>query len=387
MTDLIYMDHASTTPLSRPVLEAMWPYLTQGFGNPSSHHAVGRVAAEALEGARARVAATLGCRAAEVIFTSGGTEGANLAVKGLALARPRGRHVVTTAVEHKAVLEACASLARHHGFRVTVLPVDRAGVVDLDALDGALTPETTLVSVMAANNEVGTVQPLEEVSERCRAVGVPLHTDAVQAPGHLPLAVDLLGVDLLSVSAHKFSGPKGVGALYVRRGLPVAPLLDGGGQERGRRSGTENVAGIVGLSAALALAEQARPDVAPRVAALRDRLIDGVLATTPGAVLTGHRTRRLSHHASFCFAGVGGETVLLELDGQGVCCSSGSSCAAGSTDPSHVLTPMGVLPELALTAVRLSLAPATTESEVARVLDLIPAAVAAVRALGAPAPV
>jgi cysteine desulfurase len=289
--------------------------------------------------------------------------------------------VITTAVEHKAVLESCRFLETHHGFRLSVVPVDGDGVLDLDAFAAALTPETTLVSVMLANNEVGTLEPVVEVAALCRDMGVAIHTDAVQAPGQLPLDVEHLGVDLLSISAHKFYGPKGVGALYARRGLPLVPLVDGGGQERGRRSGTENVAGAVGLSVALAIAEEERAVAAPRLTALRDRLIEGVLDRVPGAILTGHRTARLPNHASFCFEGVGGETVLLELEMAGVCCSSGSSCAAGSTDPSHVLTAMGLRAEVALTAVRLTLGTENTDAEVDQVLDLIPAAVQRVRAL------
>lgn len=383
---MIYMDHSSTTAMRRPVLEAMWPYLTEHFGNPSSHHPLGEVAAAALDQARSSVSDVLGCRPAEVVFTSGGTESDNLAIKGVALARPRGRHVITTAVEHKAVLDACKWLEQHFGFRITVLPVDGQGVVDLAAFEAALTPDATLVSVMLANNEVGTVEPVAELAARCRALGVPLHTDAVQAPGWLPLDVEQLGVDLLSISAHKFHGPRGVGALYVRRGTPLAPLIDGGGQERGRRSGTENVAGAVGLAAALRLAEDERPTQAPRLEALRDRLIAGVLATAPGAVLTGHPTNRLAHHASFCFEGVNGETVLLELEQDGVCCSSGSSCAAGSTDPSHVLLALGLDPALAQTAVRLTMGASTTDHEVDQVLDLLPEALGRVRSAHAMAP-
>lgn len=383
MSELIYLDHAATTPLARPVLEAMWPYLTAQYGNPSSRHPLGRAAAAALERAHEEVAAVLHCRPAEVVFTSGGSESDNLAIKGLALARPRGRHLITTAVEHSAVLNACRALERRHGFRLTVLPVDRYGVLDLAALEAALTPETTLVSVMLANNEVGTIEPVRAVAERCRALRVPLHTDAVQAAGLLPLDVEALGVDLLSLSAHKCYGPKGVGVLYLRRGLMLAPLIDGGGQERGRRSGTENVAGIVGMAAALRLAEELRPREVERLTALRDRLIAGVLERVPGAVLTGHPTDRLANHASFCFRDVQGETVLLELEMAGVCCSSGSACHAGSTEPSHVLLALGLPPALAHTAVRLTLGRDTGEAEIERVLELLPAAVAKVRALAA----
>jgi cysteine desulfurase len=375
---VIYLDHAATAPLERAVLEEMWPYLTGSFGNPSSHHAVGQQAAAAVDRSRERVAAVLGCRPAEVIFTGSGTEAANLAVKGVALANPRGRHLITSAVEHKAVLEAMLALARHNGFDVTILPVDRSGLVDVAAVAAAVRPDTTLVSLMYANNEVGTIEPVVEVAAVCHDAGVPFHTDAVQAVGHLSLSV---GADLLSLSAHKFGGPKGVGALFARRGIPLVPLVDGGGQERGRRSGTENVAGAVGLAAALELAEADRAAEAPRLMALRDRLIDTVLASVPAAVLTGHRTQRLPHHASFCFEGVAGEAVLLELEMEGVCCSSGSACAAGSQDPSHVLTAMGIPADLAQTAVRFTMGPGTTADEVDEVARLLPLATARVRSL------
>lgn len=366
--------------MPRAVLDAMWPYLTRTFGNPSSHHEIGRVAGEALTDARSRVAGVLLCRPAEVIFTSGGTESDNLAIKGTALARPRGRHIVASAVEHKAVLETCAALARQ-GFEVTLVPVDAEGLVSPDALAAALRTDTTLVSVMLANNEVGTIQPVAEIAAECRSRGIPLHTDAVQAPGLLPVEVGALGVDLLSLSGHKFGGPKGIGVLYARRGLALAPVLDGGGQERGRRSGTENVAGAVGLAAALEIAETGRAEVSERLTALRDRLTSRVLSTVPGAILTGSADRRMPHHASFCFEGVNGETVLLELELAGVCCSSGSSCSASSTEPSHVLTAMGVSGDLARTAVRFTLGRENTEAEIDRILELVPRAVERVRAL------
>jgi cysteine desulfurase len=378
--DLIYFDHAGTTPLLRPVLEAMWPFLTGTFGNPSSHHEIGRAAAAALDDARRRAAAVLGCRAAEITFTAGGTESINAALKGLAWGDPRDRHIVTSAIEHKAVLETCAALARHEGFEITVVPVDHAGLVDPEAVAAALRSGTTVCSVMHANNEVGTVEPIAAIARACRAAAVPFHTDAVQAPGLLHLDVATLGADVASLSAHKFGGPKGSGLLYARAGLPLAPLIDGGGQEGGRRSGTENVAAAVGLVTALEIAEQTRPHTVARVTALRDRLIAGVWAAVPGAVLTGHPTIRLPHHASFCFEGVFGETVLLELEMAGVCCSSGSACSAGSSDASHVLAAMRIPDDLARTAVRFTLGAENTEDEVDRVVGLVPEAVARVRA-------
>jgi len=360
---VIYLDNAATTPVRRAVLEQMWPYLTEEFGNPSSTHEYGRQAALGLTRARERVAAVLGCRPAEVVFTSGGTEADNLAIIGLSLATPRGRHIVTTPIEHEAVLESCRYLQRHHGFEVTLVDVDADGLVDADALDRALRPDTTLVSVMYANNEVGTLQPIRRIAELARAVGARMHTDAVQAAGWLPLDVSALGVDALAISGHKLGAPKGIGALYLRRGVPVEATLHGGGQERGRRSGTENVAGAVGFAEALALADAGRLRSADRIAGLRDAFIDQVLAEVPGARLTGQCRLRLPANASFCFPGTSGEAVLLDLERRGITCSSGSACAAGSDEPSHVLVAMGMDAELAQTAVRFTLAESTTAAD------------------------
>ena len=375
---MLYLDHAATAPPAREVLEATWPYQTQVFGNPSSAHEVGRAARAGLDAARAQVASVLGCRPGEVVFTGGGTEADNLAVVGIATASARGRHLVTTAVEHPAVLETCRALARR-GFELDVVGVDGDGLVDLEELERVLREDTALCSVMLANNEVGTVQPLAEVAALCRAVGAPLHTDAVQAAAHLDLGVDALGVDALTVSAHKLGGPRGAGALFVRGAVPLEPVLHGGGQERGRRSGTVDVAGAVGTATALRRAHDALPGEAQRLAALRDRLVEGVLEAVPTARLTGHRSRRLPGHASFCFAGVGGETVLLELEARGVVCSSGSACAADSDDASHVLLAMGLSPDLARTAVRLTMGERTTEDDVEVLLELLPEAVRAAR--------
>ncbi|MEJ5945493.1 cysteine desulfurase family protein [Pseudokineococcus basanitobsidens] len=386
---MIYLDHAATAPPSRAVLEAQWPYLTQVFANPSSTHEPGRAARAGLDAALAEIAAVLGCRPGEVVLTSGGTEADDLALLGLAAAAPRGRHVVTTAVEHPAVLETARALGRGvqgAPFRVDEVGVDGNGVVDLAAVAAVLTPETTICSVMLANNEVGTVQPVREVAALCRAVGVPLHVDAVQAPGQLDVRLDALGADLLSVSAHKLGGPRGAGVLAVRGSVPLAPHVHGGGQQRGRRSGTVDVAAAVGTARALRLAEEGRAAGAPRLAGLRDRLVAGVLAAVPGAVLTGppvdavladSTPGRLPGHASFVFPGLGGETVLLELEERGVVCSSGSACAAGSEDASHVLLAMGLGDDAARTAVRLTLGPATTEDDVDAVVRLLPDAVAA----------
>lgn len=375
-----YLDHAATSPPRREVLEAVWPYLTSVTGNPSSAHAVGRAAKAGLDAARAAVADVLGARPGEVVFTAGGTEADNLAVTGIATANPRGRHVVVSAVEHPAVLETAFAL-RGNGFTVDVVGVDAEGRVDLLELERLLRPDTTLVSVMYANNEIGTVQPLAEISALCRPHGIPLHTDAVQAAGHLDLDVDRLGVDALSASAHKFGGLRGAGFLWVRGSVPLTPVLHGGGQELGRRSGTSDVASAVGTAVALHLAATTRDVEVPRLQALRDRLVDGVLATVPSARLTGSRTHRLPGHASFCFEGVGGETVLAELEESGIVCSSGSACAAGSDDASHVLLATGLSADLARTAVRFTLGTGSTGEDVDRVLAALPAAVRAAGAL------
>ncbi len=383
---MIFLDAAATTPVRREVLEAMWPYLSGEFGNPSSHHSLGDAAAAALAGARAATADALGCRPGEVVFTSGGTEADNLAVKGIALARraanPRRDRVAVSAVEHPAVEESARYLERVHGFAVDVVPVDRHGRVTEDALAAVLRPETALASIMYANNEMGTVQPVARLAALARSHGVPLHTDAVQAAGWLSLDVRKLGVDALSISGHKLGAPKGCGALFVRGRTPLEPLVHGGGQERGRRSGTENVAGAVALATALGLAGTPQHEAAARMTALRDVFIGAVLAGVPGAVLTGHPSERLPSVASFCFPGTSGESVLLELERQGVVCSSGSACAAGSDEPSPVLLAMGIDAAVAQTAVRFSFEASVTAAELGDAADAVRAAVGSVRALG-----
>jgi cysteine desulfurase len=380
---VIYLDAAATTPVKREVLEAMWPYLTGDFGNPSSHHGVGESASRALTAARRAVAEWLGCRPAEVVFTSGGTEADNLAVKGIALGNPRGRHVVLSAIEHPAVVESVDFLRRVHGFEVSVVPVDRDGLVDVDAFAAALRPDTTLATVMYANNEIGTVQPVGQLAEIAHAVGVPFHTDAVQAAGWLDTRLDTLGVDALSLSGHKLGAPKGIGVLAVRQRLPLEPVVHGGGQERGHRSGTENVAFAVGLAAAVRLASPAVvAEAAARTTALRDEFIGEVLAGVPGAVLTGHPSARLPSVASFCFPGTSGEAVLLQLEERGVIVSSGSACAAGSDDPSPVLLAIGLSPQVAQTAVRFTLTDDTTREELRAAADALRGSVASVAALG-----
>lgn len=382
MDELLYLDTAATTPVRREVLEAMWPYLTGEFGNPSSHHQLGERAAHAVQAARATVAEQLGCRPSEVVFTSGGTEADNLAIKGIALGDPRGRHLVTTRIEHEAVRESADYLRRLHGFDVTELPVDGEGRVSPEDLERALRPDTTLVSIQHANNEIGTVQPIRELAAVARVAGVPMHSDAVQSADALEVGLASLGVDAVSIAGHKLGAPKGIGALAVRGSLPLEPLLHGGGQERGRRSGTENVAGVVGLATALALASLERGQKA-RMSEARDAIIDGVLARVPGAVLTGSREHRLPANASFCFPGTSGEAVLLELEGRGIVCSSGSACAAGSDEPSPVLLALGIAPEVAQTAVRFTLPAEITLAQADSIVDRVVDAVAAVGGLRA----
>jgi cysteine desulfurase len=379
---VIYLDHAATTPLDPAVLAAMLPYLVEQYGNPSSIHALGRTALDALDGARETVSAVLGAGPKEIIFTGGGSEADNLAVKGVALAqRQAGRtHVIVSAVEHHAVLDAAEAL-RPLGFELTLLPVDEHGRVGPNDLRAAIRSDTAVVSVMYANNEVGTVQPIAELAAICRERGVPFHTDAVQAPGLLPLDVSALGVDLLTIAAHKCYGPKGVGALYVRRGTPLMPLIHGGGQERRRRAGTENVAGVVGLAAALRAAEERRASYAAHCAMLRDRLVSGVLAQVPEARLNGHPTERLANNANIALAGVEGESVLLLLDQRGIAASSGSACSSGSLEASHVLLAMGLPHDLAISAVRFTVGRSTTETDVEVVLEVLPGVVEQLRSV------
>jgi cysteine desulfurase len=376
MSGLLYLDHAATSPVRPEVLEAMAPYLTREFGNPSSHHTVGEAAAAALEDARARIARVLGMRAGDVVFTAGGTEANNLAVKGIVLAAlNRGRrHVITTPIEHESILESVAFLKRFHGVDATLVPVDRAGRVDPADIAAAIRPDTALVAIGHANNEIGTIQDIAGIA--AAAAGVPLHVDAVQSAGWLELGG--LGADALAIAGHKLGASKGIGALTVRGRVPLEPLIHGGGQERGRRSGTENVAGAVGLAVALDLAEASRAEVSTRVGAQSARLIAQILAAVPSARLTGDPVRRLPGTASFTFAGVSGEAVLLELERRGVVSSSGSACAAGSDEPSHVLLACGIDPAIAQTAVRFTLGRAPLpEGAAERLADLVAESVAA----------
>jgi cysteine desulfurase len=378
----IYLDHAATTPLRPEVLDAMLPYLTEHFGNPSSLHAAGRRARQGLDDARETVAGLLGAKPREIVFTSGATENTTLAVAGLAwAASARGRHLVTTAVEHRAVLATCANLERH-GFEVTYLPVDRYGQVDPDAVAEAITEHTTTVVIGYANNEVGTIQPVAEIGSVCRERSVRYVVDATQAAAYLPIDVDALQADVLGIAAHKFGGPKGVGAIFIRQGTNLIPQQAGGSQERQRRAGTENVAGAVGLAMAL---ELARGDAAAMAAesgrqrGLRDGLI-GRLADLPDGELTGHPTARLPNSVSWVFAGVEGGDLVAALDLEGVEASTGSACTSGSAEPSHVLLAMGVPPERVRGSMRLTLGRTTTADETARAADLVATCVARVRA-------
>lgn len=377
---LIYLDHAATTALDPRVLESMLPYLTTEYGNASSIYTLGRHAMQAIDGSREQVADLLHCRPTEVAFVGCGSESDNLAIKGMAFAsQKKGNHIITSSIEHHAVLHTCQYLERF-GFKTTYLPVDAYGCVNPDDVAQAITDQTVLVSIMFANNEIGTIEPIAEIGRICRAKKVPFHVDAVQAGGALPIDVAALNVDLLSLSAHKFYGPKGMGILYVRQGMRLLPQLQGGSQERGRRAGTENVAGIVGTATALQLAQDELSAVTPRITALRDKLIAGIL-TIPRSRLTGHPTHRLPNNASFCFEGVEGESILLNLDLLGVAASTGSACTSGSVDPSHVLIALGLPPEWSHGSLRLTLGKDNNEEDVETILSALPPIVEKLRGL------
>jgi len=377
----IYLDHAATTPVRPEVAAAMAPFWSERAGNPSSIYQWGREARRALDEARETVAAILGARPQEIIFTSGGTESDNAAIKGVAFAnRRRGNHIITTAIEHHAVLHTCEWLEQF-GFQTTYLPVDRYGLVDPAAVEAAITDQTVLITIMYANNEIGTIEPIAEIARIARARKIPFHTDAVQAGGALDLNVNRLGVDLLSLSAHKFYGPKGVGVLYVRSGTRWQPQQQGGAQERNRRAGTENTAGIVGLATALKLAYDHLEEHNAHVQRLRDRLIEGILSAVPDCQLTGHPTRRLPNNASFAFRYVEGESILLSLDVKGIYASSGSACTSGALEPSHVLVALGLPPELARGSLRLTTGLDNTEAQIDRVIAELVPAIASLRAM------
>ncbi len=368
----IYLDYAATTPVHPEVRDAMLPYFREEFGNPSSSHVFGVRARRAVDEARGKLAFLINCEPEEIFFTSGGTESDNIALIGaMRAAGKENGHLVISAIEHHAVLETCEYLA-DNGFDNTVVPVDRRGLVDPEDVRKAMTPETVLVSVMHANNEIGTIQPLAVIGRITKEAGVLFHTDAVQTVGRVPVDVEELSVDLLSVSSHKLYGPKGVGALYIRRGTRIKPLLHGGSQERKMRAGTENVPGIVGLGAAAALAQRDMNEEIARQRTLRDRLIYGIRESIPDAALNGDEERRLPNNVNFSFAGVESEAVLAMLDAEGICASGGSACTAGSLTISHVLHSIGCPAELARGAVRFTLGRWTTEEDIEQVLKLLP---------------
>ncbi|MCX7851282.1 MAG: cysteine desulfurase family protein [Anaerolineae bacterium] len=380
----IYLDHAATTPVSPTALAAMLPYFGEIYGNASGIYRQGRLAKQALEEARRTVAEVLHAHPSEVVFTSCGSESDNLVLRGImwaALRAGRGRHLIISAVEHKAVLETAHQLAELFDCEVTELPVDGYGRVDPDDLRRAIRPDTALISIMTANNEVGTLQPIAALAAVAHAYGIPFHTDAVQAPGHLPLDVQALGVDALALSGHKFYGPKGVGVTWLRSGLSLVPVQTGGSHEGKRRAGTENVAGIVGLAAALREAEDLRPAETTRLLELRNRLLDAIPALIPNTRISGHPHERLPHHASFLFAGIEIQGVLMGLDMAGIAASSGSACTSAAQTPSHVLTAMGVSAADAVGHLRLTLGRSTTAEDIEEVLRVLPPLVQRLRRL------
>ena len=377
----VYLDHAATTALDPRVLDVMLPYLQSEYGNASSIYTLGRHAMQAVDSSREQVAEILNCRPTEIAFVGSGSESDNLAIKGIAFAsQKKGQHLITSSIEHHAVLHTCHFLDRF-GFKTTYLPVDSYGLINPEDVERAITDQTVLVSLMMANNEVGTIEPIAEIGRICRARKVPFHVDAVQAGGALPIDVSALNVDLLSLSAHKFYGPKGTGILYVRQGMRILPQMQGGSQERGRRAGTENVAGIVGAAEALRLAYEAINERNTQLRSLRDRLISGVLQI-PRSQLTGHPTQRLSNNASFCFEGVEGESILLNLDLLGIAASSGSACTSGSVEPSHVLVAMGLAPEWSHGSLRLTVGRENTVEDVEKVLAILSGVIEKLRGLG-----
>ncbi len=376
---VIYMDNAATTSTRPEVVQAMLPYFTEHYGNASSIHSVGRDARRAIEKAREQVAKAIGANKDEIYFTAGGTESDNWAIKGAAHAQAKkGKHIITSQVEHHAVLHTCAALEKQ-GYTVTYLPVDRDGLVHVEDVAAAITPETTLITIMAANNEIGTIQPIAAIGALAKEKGILFHTDAVQAIGAMPIDVHAMHIDMLSLSGHKFHGPKGIGALYIRKGVRVQNFIDGGAQERNRRAGTENLPAIVGMGEAIALATADIAARSQRITALRDKLIDGILADIAFTRLNGSRTHRLPNNVNVSIQFVEGEALLLRLDLAGVAASSGSACTSGSLDPSHVLLAIGLPHEVAHGSLRLSLGDDTTEADVDGVLKVLPGIVRTLR--------
>lgn len=377
----IYMDHAATTYVDPRVVQAMLPYFTEHFGNASSLHSFGRAAKAALENSREVVAKALGASPEEIYFTSGGTESDNIAIKGIMHASKNKNHTITSVIEHHAVLETCSYL-QEQGFDVTLLPVDKQGLVSLNHLEDAITEKTGLVTIMHANNEIGTIEPIKEIGRITSENNIYLHTDAVQTFGKIPTNVDDLNVDLLSISGHKIYGPKGVGVLYVREGVEIEAVQHGGGYERGMRSGTENVSGVVGLAKAVEISQREMKKESERLTRLRDRLIEGVLEIDD-SWLNGHPNRRLPNNANFGFGRVEGESLILRLDARGVAASTGSACSSGSGAPSHVLTSIGLTPEQASGSLRLTLGKCNTEEDVDYVLEVLPEVVSDLRRISA----
>lgn len=377
----IYLDYAATTPMHPEVAKAMQPYFTESFGNPSSIYSYGQEARSAIEEARNGIATFIGAKEEEIVFTSGGTEADNFALKGIAFANEsRGNHVITSSIEHHAVIESCKFLERK-GFNLTYLPVDRSGLVDPDDVKNAVTNKTILISIMHGNNEIGTIQPIVDISKIAREAGIYFHTDAVQTLGHIPMNVNSLGIDLLSMSAHKLYGPKGVGALYIRKGTKVIPLMNGGAQERGQRSGTENVPSLVGFGKAVQLAQQEIYHEAEQLTSLRDQLIAGILRRIDDAYLNGHPTKRLPNNVNITIDYIEGESVCLKLDLEGICASTGSACSSAILEPSYVLLAMGLPPERAHCSVRFTLGKWTSEEDVLRVLEVLPRIVIKLRSI------
>jgi cysteine desulfurase len=377
----IYLDYAATTPVDPAVVQAMIPYFHDAFGNPSAIYSYGQEAKSAIEKARSSVASLIGARDEEIVFTSGGTEADNFALKGVAFAnQKKGNHIITSSIEHHAVLESCKFLAKM-GFKITYLPVDHFGLVNPDAVKKAITDKTILISIMHANNEIGTIQPIAEISKIAREADVYLHTDAVQTAGHIPTDVNELGVDLLSMSAHKLYGPKGVGALYIRKGTKLMTFMHGGGQERGRRASTENVPGIVGFGKAAELVQPELNKEMERVAGLRDKLIAGILKQVDHIHLNGHPVKRLPNNVNISVEFVEGESMCLNMDMAGICASTGSACSSASLEASHVLLAMGLDPVQAHGSLRFTLGKWTTNEEIDKVLEILPRIVTKLRAM------
>lgn len=377
----IYLDYAATTPTNPEVLKAMMPYLSDIFGNPSSIHSFGQETRAAVDEAKDKIATLIGASSDEIVFTGGGTEADNFAIKGIAYANEgNGNHIITTSIEHHAVVEPCRFLQRR-GFEVTYLPVDQYGLVDPQDVKNAIIDKTILISVMHANNEVGTIEPIAEIGRIAREAGIYFHTDAVQTVGRIPVNVDDLGIDLLAMSAHKLYGPKGVGALYIRKGTKLTPFMNGGEQEQGRRAGTENVPAIVGFGKATEIANQDMDMEGKRLISLRDTLINGLISQIEHIRLNGHPTRRLPNNVNVSVESVEGESMLLNLDLEGVAASSGSACSSGSLEPSYVLLAMGLSHELAHGSLRFSLGRESTEADISRVLVVLPRIIAKLRAM------